>query len=63
MKKWLGLLGLAALLALPAAAADKYRVAWSHYTGWEPWAYAQHAGILKTWASKYGIEVKDRPED
>jgi len=58
MKKWLGVLGLAALLALPAAAADKYRVAWSHYTGWEPWAYAQNAGILKKWASKYGIEIE-----
>ena len=58
MKKWIGVLGLAALLALPAAAADKYRVAWSHYTGWEPWAYAQNAGILKKWASKYGIEIE-----
>ncbi len=19
----------------------EYRVAWSHYTGWEPWAYAE----------------------
>jgi NitT/TauT family transport system substrate-binding protein len=58
MNRWLGLLGLAALLALPAAAAEKYRVAWSHYTGWEPWAYAQNAGILKKWASKYGIEIE-----
>ena len=58
MRKWLGVLGLAAMLALPAAAADKYRVAWSHYTGWEPWAYAQNAGILKKWAAKYGIEIE-----
>ena len=58
MRKWLGLLGLAAWLALPAAAADKYRVAWSHYTGWEPWAYAQQAGILKKWAAKYKIEIE-----
>ena len=58
MKRLLGLLGLAALLALPAAAAEKYRVAWSHYTGWEPWAYAQNAGILKKWADKYKIEIE-----
>lgn len=58
MNKWLGLLGLAVLLAMPVTAAEKYRVAWSHYTGWEPWAYAQHAGILTKWASKYGIEIE-----
>jgi len=39
-------------------AADTYRVAWSHYTGWEPWGYAEHAGILKKWADKYGIEIE-----
>jgi len=36
----------------------KFDVAWSHYTGWEPWGYAEHAGILKKWADKYGIEIK-----
>ena len=41
-----------------ALAAQKFRVAWSHYTGWEPWAYADHAGILKKWADKYGIEIE-----
>lgn len=38
-------------------AADKFKVAWSHYTGWEPWAYAEESGILKKWADKYGIEI------
>ena len=43
----------------PAAqAADSYRVAWSHYTGWEPWGYAEKAGILKKWADRYGIDIK-----
>ena len=46
MKKWLGLLVCGLLLSLNAS-AQKYRVAWSHYTGWEPWAYAQQSGILK----------------
>jgi len=54
-------LALAAAAALafaaPAAAQNKFRVAWSHYTGWEPWGYAQSTGIMKKWASKYGIDV------
>jgi ABC transporter binding protein (urea carboxylase system) len=25
---------------------------------WEPWAYAQQAGILKKWADKYKIEIE-----
>jgi NitT/TauT family transport system substrate-binding protein len=41
-----------------ALAADKHRIAWSHYTGWEPWAYADNSGILKKWAGKYGIEIE-----
>lgn len=43
------------------ALADKkktYDICWSHYTGWEPWAYADEQGILKKWATKYGIEIK-----
>lgn len=41
-----------------AAADGKYRIAWSHYTGWEPWDYAEASGILKKWADKYGIEIE-----
>jgi NitT/TauT family transport system substrate-binding protein len=52
---------LAALAALtfaaPAVAQQKFRVAWSHYTGWEPWGYAQANGIIKKWAQKNGIDV------
>ncbi|HEU0199563.1 MAG TPA: putative urea ABC transporter substrate-binding protein, partial [Burkholderiaceae bacterium] len=43
---------------LPAFAQTKYRVAWSHYTGWEPWGYAQQAGILQKWGKKYGIDIE-----
>lgn len=49
------------LLALAAgnlAAAEHFRVAWSHYTGWEPWDYAEQSGILKKWAAKEGIEIE-----
>ena len=38
-------------------AKDKFSLAWSHYTGWEPWAYADDQGIVDKWASKYGIEI------
>jgi NitT/TauT family transport system substrate-binding protein len=41
-----------------AAADGKYRIAWSHYTGWEPWDYTEASGILKKWADKYGIEIE-----
>ena len=58
MKK-LVLAALAALtFAAPVAAQQKFRVAWSHYTGWEPWGYAQANGIIKKWAQKHGIDVE-----
>lgn len=41
-----------------ASAGEKFKVAWSHYTGWEPWGYAENAGILKKWADKYGIDIE-----
>lgn len=40
------------------AAGEVYRIAWSHYTGWEPWEYARHSGILDKWAVKYGIKIQ-----
>ena len=40
-----------------AAQAKEFKVCWSHYTGWEPWAYADSSGILKKWANKYGIKI------
>ncbi|MES2676566.1 MAG: putative urea ABC transporter substrate-binding protein [Pseudomonadota bacterium] len=46
------------LASIAVNAADKFNVCWSHYTGWEPWQYAQDSGILKKWADKQGIEIK-----
>lgn len=40
------------------SAKDKFRIAWSHYTGWEPWELAMHKGILDKWAKKNGIEIR-----
>jgi NitT/TauT family transport system substrate-binding protein len=51
---------LAALLPQIGAAADKtsFNVAWSIYVGWMPWDYADQSGILKKWATKYGVKIK-----
>jgi len=46
------------LVSTSLFAKESYRVAWSHYTGWEPWGYMQDSGVLKKWADKYGIEIK-----
>mgnify|MGYP001554842778 FL=1 len=57
MKKLLAF-ALFGLMSINTFAADKFRVAWSHYTGWEPWGYAADTGIVKKWADKYGIEIE-----
>ncbi|HET6387959.1 putative urea ABC transporter substrate-binding protein [Hyphomicrobium sp.] len=44
--------------AHPARAEETFKVAWSIYTGYLPWPYAQHAGILEKWAKKYGIKIE-----
>ncbi|MHC1725218.1 MAG: putative urea ABC transporter substrate-binding protein [Syntrophobacteraceae bacterium] len=52
------LLGALGSMQTEAFAVEKFRIAWSHYTGWEPWAYAEDSGILKKWADKYGISIE-----
>ncbi len=44
-------------VSVSAFAKDNFKFAWSHYTGWEPWAYIADKGIMKKWADKYGITV------
>jgi NitT/TauT family transport system substrate-binding protein len=60
--KALGLLLIimAAIAARPGMAAEKttFNVAWSIYVGWMPWDLADQTGILKKWATKYGIKIK-----
>ena len=61
MRKLISLLTLAAALGAGAALAQAqktYDVCWSHYTGWEPWAYADEKGLLKKWGEKYGIAIR-----
>jgi len=55
------LLVLAAGAMRPAQAAAErtsFNIAWSIYVGWMPWDYAEQSGILKKWATKYGIKIK-----
>lgn len=50
---------LAMLVPLSSYAEQtEFKLAWSHYTGWEPWAYANQYGIVDKWADKYGIEIE-----
>jgi NitT/TauT family transport system substrate-binding protein len=44
----------------PAEAQERtqFRIAWSIYVGWMPWAYAADAGIVDKWADRYGIEIE-----
>ncbi len=58
VKKRLAVLFLLTLLSSNVFAKDSFKVAWSHYTGWEPWGYADESGILKKWADKYKIKIK-----
>lgn len=44
--------------AAPAAATTEYKIGWTIYAGWMPWAYAQQAGIVKKWADKYGLKIE-----
>ena len=54
------LVAMAAIAAQPGLAAEKttFNVAWTIYVGWMPWDYADQSGILKKWATKYGIKIK-----
>ena len=58
MQKIIAFILLLSFSMTPVFAGNKYRVAWSHYTGWEPWGYAYDNGIVKKWADKYGIEIE-----
>jgi NitT/TauT family transport system substrate-binding protein len=54
------LVAMSGLAAQPALAEkkDNFRIAWSIYVGWMPWAYAAEQGIVDRWAEKYGIEIE-----
>ena len=39
-------------------AADSFKICWSIYVGWMPWAYGAEQGIVKKWADKYDIDIE-----
>jgi NitT/TauT family transport system substrate-binding protein len=45
------------IFSFSSFSSETYNVCWSHYTGWEPWAYAQESGILAKHAKKHGVSV------
>ncbi|MEJ2620917.1 MAG: putative urea ABC transporter substrate-binding protein [Candidatus Thiodiazotropha sp.] len=49
---------LALSLSSVAQAADSFKICWSIYVGWMPWAYGAEQGIVKKWANKYGIDIE-----
>ncbi|MDX1453464.1 MAG: putative urea ABC transporter substrate-binding protein [Oleiphilaceae bacterium] len=48
---------LAFSLSSLSHASDSFKICWSIYVGWMPWAYGAEQGIVKKWADKYGISI------
>ncbi len=57
MKK-ISALVLSLLLSSTVQAQDSFKVCWSIYVGWMPWAYGAESGIVKKWADKYDIDIE-----
>ena len=49
---------LALSLSSMSHATDSFKVCWSIYVGWMPWAYGAEKGIVKKWGDKYGIDIE-----
>lgn len=47
-----------AAFASTASAAESVKIAWSHYTGWEPLGIMQENGILAKHAAANGVEIE-----
>lgn len=47
-----------AAFATTASAAESVKIAWSHYTGWEPLGVMQENGILAKHAAANGVEIE-----
>ena len=56
--KRLAALALSLSLSSTAFAAESFKVCWSIYVGWMPWAYGTEQGIVKKWADKYDIDIE-----
>lgn len=49
---------LLSTFTFPTYAADSFKVCWSIYVGWMPWAYGADKGIVEKWGDKYGIDIE-----
>lgn len=56
--KRLSILVLSLALSTSASARDSFKICWSIYVGWMPWAYGAEQGIVKKWADKYEIDIE-----
>jgi NitT/TauT family transport system substrate-binding protein len=56
--KRLSVLLLTMSLSSLTQANDNFKICWSIYVGWMPWAYGAEQGIVKKWADKYDIEIE-----
>lgn len=57
MKKISAILLASLLFSSGAMARDDFKICWSIYVGWMPWAYGAESGIVKKWADKYDISI------
>jgi len=57
MKRFLALLFTLSISSF-SQASDSFKVCWSIYVGWMPWAYGAEQGIVDKWADKYGIDIE-----
>ena len=57
MKRFAALI-LALALSPVSQAADSFKICWSIYVGWMPWAYGSETDIVKKWGDKYGIDIE-----
>lgn len=57
MKRFAALI-LALALSPVSQAADSFKICWSIYVGWMPWAYGSENDIVKKWGDKYGIDIE-----
>lgn len=56
--KHIAVLLLTLSLSSLTQAAESFKVCWSIYVGWMPWAYGDEQGIVKKWGDKYGIDIE-----
>ncbi|MAM87345.1 MAG: lipid kinase [unclassified Hahellaceae] len=49
---------LSLALSTNALAKEDFKICWSIYVGWMPWAYGAEQGIVKKWADKYDINIE-----